>query len=161
MDFKEMVKMLSDPDIKKKDYNDYLEKINDKVNEIWRFICSDRNLIWWSFDNDSGAWNSGGNGSDGGEFDPIEHAEMISIIGEFNYVNNGYYEYNDGFPTRFLWEDYKKEVIEHQKLSKKKEEINKKLEKEKKAVKKTKKIELLKSIKSKLTAEELKFLKIK
>lgn len=161
IDYQELVKSLSDENITKRAHDAALEQISQKVNEIWRHICkvSKRKLDWWAFSNDVSLGR--GNGSTGGNFDPENDAEFIEITGENSFHKSDFYEYNGGFPTSFLWEDYETIVAQHLKDVEKKEK-----EKKQKEVKKTmdKKavVETLKSkLKSILTKEEFKLISFK
>jgi hypothetical protein len=154
---KELIEKLSDENISKKEYDSIIAAIGDKVDEIWRFIIatSGRKLYWWAFSNDVSLGH--GNGSTGGEFDPATDKDFIDIEGENKWLDNEFYEYNEGFPTRFLWEDYRTEVTNHVEdtIKKKKEDAIKK-NNETHAKK-----ELVESIKKKLTPEELEIIHFK
>lgn len=108
---KELVFSLGDENIKKKDYDDILEAIAEKVNIIWREICklSGRKVVWWAFSNDVDLGK--GNGSTGGDFDLKNDSEWIEIIGEYGYHENPLYEYECGFPTEFLWIDNWRDIV--------------------------------------------------
>lgn len=153
----ELVQKLSDENISKKEYDKIVAAIGDKVNDIWRFIinASGRKLDWWAFSNDVSYGH--GNGSSGGTFDPQNDAEFIDIGGENSYSESDDYLYNDGFPTRFLWEDYKQEVVKHVEDCKKLKKAAAEKRKEAAAQKKA----LVESIKKKLTKEELKLVSFK
>lgn len=158
---KEMVESLSS-DITRKEYNRIVGLISDRTCNIWKFIlkASKRKLDWWAFSNDVEYGN--GNGSSGGEFDPETDFEFIEIIGNTSLCPNPFYPFNDGFPTEYLWlENYqdlvKKEIAEAEK--KWEEDKGKKLkQKQDRAVKKK---DVIAQIKSKLTPEELKYVKFK
>lgn len=105
-----------------------LEIITNEVNTIWRQMiipAFGAKLDWWSFSNDENAYNNDGNGSDGGEFDPVEYKEWISIIGEWT-GDLGPFE--SGFPTEFLYSTdmYDKIIDEYEKDKVKKLEKAKK-----------------------------------
>ena len=93
-----------------------LDIIHREVNGIWSEILSifDAYLDWYSFSNDERAYNNDGNGSDGGEFDPIEYKNWISIIGKWK-GDLGPFE--SGFPTEFLYsmDRYDKIIDEYEK----------------------------------------------
>jgi hypothetical protein len=110
-------------------------------------------MDWWAFSNDVSYGD--GNGSSGGSFDPEADQSFINIEGEYTWHNSTLYEYNEGFPTNFLWTDYQKEVKKHLKdvIAKEKQNRQKKQEEKKKKLANFNK--LIKSIKSKLTQEEL------
>ena len=161
LDYESLVHSLSDPDIKLSDYKIAIKKIADKVDEIWRFICRefDLDLKWWSFSNDEDG--DDGNGTSGGSFDPKNDSEYIEIYGERNCSSFKNFEYEYGFPTRFLWEDYKKEVMYYHKDLIAKQKLDKKMQKESRKTK-SDKIENLKTkLKSILKKEEFDLLKFK
>lgn len=157
-DFKELVESLSDPEIRRSDYYEALKLIAEEVDRIWRYICSasGRNLDWWAFRNDRSLGH--GNGSTGGEFDPVEDAEFIEIIGHNCRIDDDFYEYDEGFPTELLWSDWKSVVDAH--IAK-----WKKPKKSKPPSKRQLKVEMLEKLKSKLlpllSLEEKEFLKTK
>lgn len=161
---KELIEKLTSPDILKKDYDHIIGLIDEKVDDIWRKLLqlSCRKLDWWCFDND--VEYDSGDGSSGGTFDPTRYSNWIYIIGKFSNVNNSYYKYNDGFPTRFLWmedKDVETEILtnvgqSHAKLLSDKENDDKKQEEKKK-----KREEMAAIIRAKLTKEELEYIKFK
>ncbi len=158
---KELVEKLKTDDITKKEYNEVVAAIGNKVDEIWRLIirASGRKLDWYAFQNDVSYGR--GNGSSGGEFDPETDMKEIMLKGEFTDVKDGlydHYDYHYSFPTEFLWlENYKEIVFKHL------EECKTKSENKKNKQKKVKedKGRLVNSIKSKLTPEELKVVQFK
>lgn len=176
IDYKSLVESLSNGQITKKEYDDAIEKISQRTNKIWRFICkvSERKLDWWAFSNDVSLGR--GNGSTGGYFDPETDSEYIELtgdcgnfltdVGDFETYDNPHYLYHTGFPTELLWDNNWKTTIEsHVKnsITKAKEERAAKLlkNKEKKARKKEKEknqsqmlIQILDKVKSVLTEEE-------
>jgi hypothetical protein len=145
---KEMFDKLYDDNITRKEYNSIIEIIALEVDEIWRFIlnANNRKIHWWDFANEGGENNPG-------RFDPEEYRERIEIAGDFTRRHSG--EYDDGFPTSFLWTDYKPIVIEYYKKIAEADEAKRLA----KIVNNSRKKELIASIKSKLTAEELKIIK--
>lgn len=156
---KQIIDQLNDENIIKKNYDKIIDLINKKVGLIWETICdkSNRPMKWWAFSNDIEYGN--GNGSSGGSFDIKHDYEFIEIIGENQSHKSNYYELNDGFPTEFLWIDYKKAIDDHLRYVSQKEveEKNKKnLAKDKS---KAEKARIINGIKKKLNAEELKLVK--
>lgn len=153
-----MVDSLSSDSITKKEYESIIGLIATRVDEIWKYIleASKRRLDWYAFQND--VYDGHGNGSSGGAFDPVADAEYIEFTGEFGRIyENDYYPYNEGFPTRFLWEvNYQDEVEFTIKDAEFKNDSKKDDKKQKRLALKAKREELSKSIKSKLTKEELK-----
>jgi hypothetical protein len=161
---KELVCLLSDENVTVKLQNEILSLVTEKVDEIWRYIIksSDRILSWYSFSNDDRAYSNDGNGSDGGCFSLADYPDEIRFIGEFSQLRNDYYDYNEGFPTEYLWKENWKEIVDNhikdaickqnKADSKKNDNLVKKGKRE---------AELMKSIKSKLTKEEFNFIKKK
>lgn len=161
---KENIDSLLSDDITKKEYDRLIELINQRVDEIWKYILkvSNRKFGWYSFSNDHEYDN--GNGSDGGYFDPKEDSEYITLIGDFNSFRgiSEFYDYHNGFPTELLWKTDWKEIIDHETSEAiRKDEEKKILEKSKILEKKERKEKLIESIKNKLTKEELSVIKFK
>ena len=166
IDYKKLVDSLSDENITKKAYEKALSQIDDRVDEIWRYICkvSKRKLEWYAFSNDVEYGN--GNGSSGGEFDPILYSKYIDLIGEYPAWYDGNYDYDDGFPTELLWDaDWQTTIKNHTALAKKaiEEKKNKTVlaKAEKTAKDKLMKQKVKDKLASLLTKEELKYIKIK
>ena len=156
---KEQFDKLYSDDISKKEYDKLIENIEDRVNKIWRQICkiSKRKLEWWAFENDVDLGH--GNGSTGGEFDPKEYRDFITIIGD---VTRSGSEYDDGFPTRFLWQDdFEEEVVRSLEADKVEQLNEKQLAKQKREELKIRKEKFKTIIKSKLTKEEFKYITFK
>ena len=157
---KELVESLSSDTISKKNYDEIVSVIDDKVNTIWRFILKKANLEldWYAFQNDVSYGH--GDGSSGGHFDPDVDKEFIELGGEYEIREDDFYQYSNGFPTELLWaDDYKSIVTEHIKWAN--EQVKLQNQKTKETVKTRKQIreKLLKSIKTKLTSEEIKVIK--
>jgi hypothetical protein len=114
-----------------------LTSIHDRVDKIWRYICDAAGvtLNWYSFSNDKHAYNNDGNGSDGGFFDPYEYGDFIDLIGEW-YPSERLSVFEEGFPTKFLYSDFEKEV--HCVLGIRQEEEERQKKKRKKAYQKSK-----------------------
>jgi hypothetical protein len=155
---KDRVDKLKDPNISKREYDLIIGDIGRRVDYIWTTLLkiSARNYGWFYFQN--------GCDDDGGTFNPHIDEEFIELIGEYsgNDKINGIF--SDGFPTRFLWtnnEDWKKEVLDHISNNKLNLENEKIKNKEKRETTKIKRKQLIESIKSKLTKEELKVIKFK
>lgn len=162
------VKHLLSPVITKRDYDKIIDKISNRVNFIWRKICEidKHELEWWAFKNDIEYAN--GNGSSGGYFDPETCMNFIELTGDWDEDNIGdvnvgvYYLYESGFPTEFLWtkdnvwmDIVKKEIEETKKLILEKKDQIRTIRKSRKE----KHLDLARSIKEKLTRDELKFIK--
>jgi len=132
---KEMVDSLSSDDITKKEYDRISDLISDRVDEIWRFICKTfkKKLYWWAFRNDVELGR--GDGSTGGEFDPSADKKFIEIIGEASCSQNPFCPFEEGFPTEYLWNDYKELVMKEFEVAKEKYGEKKKKHSGKKALK--------------------------
>jgi hypothetical protein len=145
----EMVLSLSSDEITKKKYDQIQNLITKRADQVWRFICeqSGTEMEWWAFSNDMSYGR--GDGSDGGSFDPKGDAEFIELTGEYQSCGLLGYEYEEGFPTRFLWEEYEKTVVDH--IAKCHEATDKKTSASKSVV-----AALRESIRAKLTPEEMK-----
>jgi hypothetical protein len=161
---KELVYSLNDENITVKKQNEILSLIHKKVDDIWKYIitASERHLHWYSFSNDENAYSNSGNGSDGGRFSLEDYSEQIDLVGEFSQLSNHYYNYNEGFPSEYLWEDNWKEIVDNHIKDAICKQNKADLKRNNNLVKKGKKeAELMKSIKSKLTKEEFNFIKKK
>ncbi len=157
---KERIDQLLDETITRKEYYSILAEIEGVVDEIWRYIIkfSGAKLKWWAFDNDVELGH--GNGSTGGEFDLNEYLDWICIIGE-NTLNNDS-PYYDGFPTKLLYNDNWREIVEKEILKSKEDKVKQKaIDKQKREEKKKNRLWLKEQIQSKLTKEELKIIKFK
>ena len=160
---KEMVESLSSVTITRKDYDGLLGLIDRRIDYIWKKILtmSKRNFEWWAFSNDV---ELGGNGSTGGEFDPSLYSEWIKLIGDCDHLDDDYYNYNNGFPTNFIWrddEDWQAEVKENIIYYKSKLAAEKEYKKNAYAKRKEMSAKMKKIITGKLTTEELKYIKFK
>lgn len=161
---KERVLKLNEPDfITKGEYDAIIEEIGDRVDYIWKNLLkiSRRNLRWYAFQND--VYDDGGDGSDGGCFDPETDDEFIELSGDYaSREVDG--DFATGFPTRFLWTDddvWKQEVLSHIDQNKKLKESEKQSENQKVKLLMINREKIIKSIKSKLTKEELKYITFK
>jgi predicted metalloprotease len=155
---KQMVDSLSSDIITKKDYERIVVLIGEKVDEIWRFILktSKRRLNWYAFRNDVPYGH--GNGSSGGEFDPITDKEFIKLRGDFQ-INDALEPFGEGFPTEFLWSENYPELVKKAMAEGKKEKRRQQIKAAKNKSDLQKKIELARaSIRQKLTSEELKYI---
>ena len=145
---------LTSDSITKKEYDKLVESIHSRVHEIVEFMCKGHKLNWYDFSNEGGKEGSPG------WFDPNWYKEEIELTGDFE-MPDPYGEYPPGFPTRWIYEDFedefKKTVDGYVDLVKK----QKAEEKAKREAKKVKKEEMISIIKSKLSKEELKYIKFK
>jgi hypothetical protein len=161
---KERVNKLCDYNISKREYDEIIDEINNRVSKIWREICkiSKRRVKWHAFRNDVELDN--GNGSTGGSFDPRADAVFIELGGDYDYDYDRDGDYAHGFYTRFLWTEddvWQKEVINHIESNKRKIEIKKQKKKQKELAEKEERDRVVAIIKSKLTKEEIKYVQFK
>lgn len=155
------VKSLCDDKISKNQYDYIIAKISAKTEIIWKYIISksNRSLSWWAFINDRPYRD--GDGSDGGFFRPDVDSDFITIIGENTYSKLDGYSLNEGFPTEFLWTDYKSWVDSHVELCKESTKNKKEQDKLKKEKSSENRKKLIQSIRSKLSKEELSIINFK
>lgn len=126
-----------------------LPAIHEKVDSIWKFILKvqKRKLSWYAFQNDDSCYNNSGDGSDGGEFDPIVDKENIYFQGDYGdskykYAND---VYENGFPTKLLWTSfYEADILAQIELMDAEESRLAEIEKTKKAA--AEELKLLKSL---------------
>lgn len=128
--------------ITKKEYYRVIKKINKRMDEIVRGIATD--LEWWDYGN---APSSADNGT--GYFDDAAYKKDVEICGEFSLEDP--FNSHRLIPTSWLWEDFEEEY--------KKEVEKDRLIEERKKKKKKEPNTIRESIKNKLTAEELKYVK--
>lgn len=147
---KEFDSLYSD-EITKKAYDAIIAKIDSRVYVILKAIS--KSMKWWAYGN----YNHDSEG-DGGHFDIEDYKEFVSISGDIKLPASS----PDGFPTCWLWKDdwqtdFENEVRKYNKTveDKKNKEIAAKQRR------KDKLVLLQKSIKSKLTSEELKAISFK
>ena len=159
--YKELIESLSNPDISKKEYDSAVETIEERVDNVWRHICrlAGIKLDWWAFQNDASFGH--GDGSTGGFFNPETDLEFIEIVGERGSSRWPNFEYEDGFPTEFLWSNYEPVVLGHIEECKRKagEEVDKK--KSAAVELKNRKDALKEKLKNILSKEELKLISFK
>ena len=147
---KEEFDSLFSDSISKKQYDLIIEKIDKRFKEICLKFLIIEKRGWFDYDN--GDYESE---KTGGYFDPKEYKENIGIMGEWIDGRPGW---DLEFPTRWLWENFEKEMKDVEKKFKLKQlEIEKK-NKNKKEKEKARFEELKSSVKSKLTSEELKII---
>lgn len=152
----EFDKLYSD-DIRKKEYDAIIVKINDRFSEIVKTLLPDRDRRAW-FD----YGNCGYEGGFVGYFDIQDYKENIQVGGEYISLPPPYINGGNKFPTRWLWEDgfkeeFYKEVIAYKTEAK----VKKVIEKQKREAKEKKNKEMEKIIRSKLTDEELRYVGLK
>ncbi len=149
---KEQFDRLTSDDITKKDYDTLVKDIHSRVNEIVMFMCN-KNFDWYDFSNE------GGTESSPGWFDPVWYKDFVEITGHIKFPPP--YDNPLGFPTRWIWEDFEEEfkrdvdgyvdVVKERRAA----------EKAKREARKAEKAKMIEVIKSKLSKEELKFIKFK
>ena len=134
-----------------------MNAIQDKISQRCYYIgttiikMQGGSVVWWDFDNE------GGHDGPQGYFDPEKYPRFVTYTGEFKSgLQDGLYYSLDGFPTKWIWEDFEdalKKEIEEMKQSRKE-----KAEKDKtnRIQRENKKKELIKSALAKLTPEERK-----
>lgn len=142
---------LTSDSITKKEYDKLVESIHSRVNEIVMVMCNGK-YKWYDFANEDGEGKPGW-------FDPIWYKKEVELTGSFTFPAP--YDNPPYFPTRWIYEDFedefKKTVEENGELIRK----QKAEEKAKREARKIKKLEMMKIIKSKLSKEELRYIKFK
>jgi hypothetical protein len=150
---------LYDENISKKEYDSLIGKIRNRINEILiTLIPSLKKRGWWDYGNcdcDSEKSN--------GYFDAHLYRENIEIAGEnCRLPLSAFYNCDNSFPTRWLWEDtFKEESDNEMKLAQEKKAAEKQAAKQKREAKKEQRAIMKEIIKQKLTKEELKFVVFK
>ncbi len=136
---------LYDESITKKEYDEIIRKVDNRLAEILErlFRFSKNKDSWWEYADD--------------EFQPDDCKDYIAIDveGKLNDVVD--YLYYDGIPTRWLWDDgfeseHKKNLDKYNEMLQKEKTLKQTLQKDK--------IKIHKSIKDKLTKEELKHVQL-
>lgn len=162
---KEQFDKLYSKDVSKKEYDNIISKIDERFAEICNKILLKNPRRWYDYANcDYNSENSNG------YFDPEEYKLEIAIGGEYASLPEPFYSYpyedknsylENCFPTRWLWEDFEKEFKTQVKKYKLEILKEKEMAKNKRLELKNKKSEFKKIIQSKLTKEELKYIKFK
>ncbi len=158
IDKKEFDFLFSD-EISKKKYDEIISKIENRTNYIVRKFST--KCEWWDFD------NLGYESEKAGYFNPESYKEYIGYSGElsvpslFEYCEEFPTNNCPEFPTRWLWEDFEKEIEDKMSRAAGKKEEIKNRQKQKRLDRKQKLISLKESITSKLSKEELKAIKFK
>lgn len=157
------IDLLSSDDISKKNYDQIIKSIDDRFGYVFlKFMeIVGRTVDWFDFDNEGGEYTRG-------YFDPNEYKDEIMITGSYDHDHksiNSFYD-SDAIPTKWLTYDFEEELLadfsKHQANEKVLNEEKIKINRLKKSewdsdTAKTKKMKEL--IKSKLTSEELKYVK--
>lgn len=151
---KEEFDLLYDENVTKKAYDAIIVKIDKRFMEIClKLLKLTPSKAWYDYGN----CNYDAEGSTG-FFDPKEFKEEIIVGGEWFEMPAGF---DNSFPTRWLWEDFKTEAKEITAKYLAAEKIEKEKAAEKKQNLSKKKKALVESIKGKLTAAELKIVEFK
>ncbi len=152
-------------------YRSIMERIVDRCNFIVRRIAELQSIEveWWDFDNLPGDRDDGT-----GEFDVKAYSDEVTFCGEFRNTKktsrlpyafiNDEDNYEDHFPTEWIWTEnsvWEKRVEETRRGYAEAIEAKRIKEEEKNSKKKTRKDAAIASIKSKLTPEELSYIKWK
>lgn len=145
---KEFDSLYSDS-ITKKDYDAIITKIDTRFTEIVTYLNPKVLENGW-FDYDNCSYGSDGSN---GFFEPERYKKEIGIGGECPELK---YPYGSYIPTRWLWEDFKEEFDRETTAYEKNVEAKKLKEKTEVLKQELGKKELQKSIKAKLTKDELK-----
>lgn len=139
--------------ISKKEYDQILVKINERFQYIMKTICT--KLSWWDYDN---GWEE-----TSVYFQPNKyHADEDSYINfDGEYTMPSSYNSCPDIPIKWLWTDFEEEFKKEVEDEKVRRVQEKEKLKEKRADAKIKKHTIKEIILSKLTKEELKFIKFK
>ncbi len=155
---KEEFENLFSDGISKRDYDYIISKINIRFSEILDKMIINRNPLSWQ-DYGNCTYNDE---ESNGHFDPHEYKEYIQVGGHYTYLPEPYKSnFDNSFPTRWLWEDFEKELEKEIEIHKQNKFAKKMKDKSRREELKIKKIEFTEIIKSKLTQEELKYIKFK
>lgn len=156
----EFYKLYSDT-VTKKEYDEIISKIDKRFSEICLKIIPRNHRSWFDYGNAH---------EEKGYFDPHEYNSFINVISEYSHLPEPYYSNPfknktingiNGFPTRWLWEDFEGEFNARVAEYEEKETQAKIKAKNRREDLKARKAEMKKIISSKLTKEELKYIKFK
>ena len=142
------------------------EIIEDRITKIIKFIVEDAGYVldtWYFSDADEGQMGTLHIYDDYISNIEIHLASKSSILkNDFIYIIDGYeWSFMDGkIPTKWLFDDFEEEIKNGRKLYLKEFERKKELRAKRYAANKIKKEKIQKSIRSKLTKEELKLVKL-
>jgi hypothetical protein len=139
--------------ITKREYDAILRDIDYRFSRIIEHICPRVHEYGGWFD-----YDTIGEDENQGVFDPKKYMDFIYTRVERHRLPK---PYEQGIPTRFLWEDFESEVKREIDKFRKKEENIKITAKQKRENLKQRKKQFKEIIQSKLTKEELKFIKFK
>ena len=146
---------------RQKNADEYRHQINERLDEVFvkgilAFFKS--NHVWYDYDNGSGEID--------GYFDPVEYVNYIGIVGEYDnrwemeIIDKFGDEINlgDGFPTRWLEEDFQEELEQGRRRFLEQELAKKEKSASYSSSRKERRLALCKQVKEKLTKEEIKFI---
>jgi hypothetical protein len=144
---------LADDSISKREYDTIIGNIDNRFDEIMKFIAIGK-IHWYDYSNgDSHAEIDG-------HFVPNNYGIRDYIGFEGDYTIPEPYA-DSGIPIRWLWEDFEVEFKHEVEKYKSQKIKDKETNKVKRETIKTKKANMKLIIRSKLTKEELKFIKFK
>lgn len=154
----EFEKLYSDT-ITKKEYDEIIQKIDERFSEIIYLICPALKKRGW-FDYGNCDYRSE---DSGGHFDPQRYKVNIKVGGENVTLPEPWgWEYQ--IPTRWLWSnnevviaDFQREIDDYKKQQQKEQDKKRKRQEKKEQQRE----QLRRSIKDKLTKEELKVIQFK
>lgn len=152
---KEQFDKLYSPDVTKREYDEIIEVIDQRVDEIVKVMVPDLRKKGGWYDYDNLDYDDEGHR---GHFDINKYKEIVYLNGQINFPEP-YFE--NAFPTRWLWEDFESEF----RAEVEKDKTQKATEKERKqhAAQKAeeKRFQMTAQIRAKLSKEELKYIKFK
>lgn len=162
---KEQFNRIYSKNVSKRDFDNIISKIDERFAEICGLILLKNPKRWFDYANctyDSENSN--------GYFDPEEYKLEIPIGGEYANLPEPFQSYPDEdrdsclencFPTRWLWEDFEEEFKTRVDKYKLKILKDKEVAKNKRQELKNRKLEAKGAIRSKLSKEELKYVKFR
>lgn len=152
LDVAEFSKVFTPNEISKANYDIVVAQVSARFSYVFETLMEmqGRKYDWYDFENEAGEYSPG-------YFDPVEYKENISFTGSIKRsVDDLYY---DSFPTKWLTNNFEAELL--QEIEKAKQAIKDSEFKKKEAA--NKKIEIKNKmqsqIKSKLSKEELAYIK--
>lgn len=139
------------------EFNKLKPLINERTNYIVRKIVeiSNLKLDWWDFD------NLNQHSDENGFFDPIKyknHIEIVANLSGYSYKKETFDVYLESFPVEFLWEDFELSVTQQFNNFKKKIDEKELLIAQQIIKEKEKLQQIIDSVKSKITPEELAYI---
>lgn len=154
----DLIARLSSPNIEVGEFRAALKVIDVRVEEVWRYIdlMASLKMRWWGYPGDEDE-----DGHTAGSFMTAltQNGAFVEICGDRRESGLDGFEYDEGFPTRFLWEDYQPVVRQHVEECRERTRLRKERERAEFEEKEQTKRSLRLSIRKKLTPEELKLVK--